>query len=312
MTDYVYTGREPMAARAEPVAIVPDEAAVSARSTNMDWAAIIAGAVVAGAISFVLGAFGSAIGLSLASPYEGASPATHFIVLTLWALWVTVSSFAAGGYIAGRMRRRSGEVSQEEVEMRDGVHGLVLWAASMVVLALIAGASIFQVAKGGAAVAAMESARPGSTPASLVATPLDERVDFLLRGDGDLNMRDAEGRAIALSDYPRQVVRRIIARGVATGEISGADRNYLVNVLASGAGLSPTDAESRVTLTAERLREDHAQAKEAADKARKTGILLAFLSATAMLAGAAAAWAGAELGGRHRDENVGFAYLTRF
>lgn len=312
MTDYVYTGREASVARAEPVAVVAGEAAASDRSTNTDWPAIIAGAVVAGAISFVMGAFGSAIGLSLASPYEGASPATHFIALTLWLLWVTVSSFAAGGYIAGRLRRRGGDATQEEVEARDGMHGLVLWAASMVVLALIAGASIYQIARGGAAVAAMESARPGSTPASAVPNPLDERVDFLLRGDGDVNMRDREMGVVGLSDYPRQVVTRIVARGIATGEISSEDHAYLVNVLASRTGLTPTEAESRVNLTAERLRQDNAKAKETADKARKTGILLAFLSAATMLVGAAAAWAGAALGGRHRDENVSFAYLTRF
>ncbi|WP_245433522.1 hypothetical protein [Methylocystis hirsuta] len=197
------------------------------------------------------GAFGSAIGLSLTSPYGGASLAVH----------------------------------------------------------LIAGASIFQLARTGvSAAASSEGARTETSALAPTVTPVEERVDFLLRGDGDVN---AQGVTMPTED-PRAIVKRIVERGLATGEISGEDRAYLVNVLASRSGLAPQEAERRVDLSAERLREDQAKAKEAAETARKTGILLAFLSAATMLIGAAAAWHGATLGGRHRDENVGVAAFSRF
>ncbi|HEY8214115.1 MAG TPA: hypothetical protein VIG36_08315, partial [Methylocystis sp.] len=138
----------------------------------------------------------------------------------------------------------------------------------------------------------------------------EERVDFLLRGDGDVSARGVNMPMPA--EYPRAIVKRIVERGMASGEISGEDRAYLVNVLASRTGLAPQDAERRVDATAERLREDNAKAKETAETARKTGIVLAFLSAATMLIGGAAAWAGATLGGRHRDENIGVASLSRF
>jgi hypothetical protein len=305
MTDIAHTGiaMRPSRGEAAAAAVVED---VSARSTNTDWPAIIAGAMLAAAISFVMGAFGSAIGLSLTSTYDGQSPAVHLIALTLWVLWVTVSSFAVGGYVAGRLRRRTPDVSPEEAEVRDGVHGLALWATSLVVFALIAGVSIFQIAKTGVVTAASHSA--SSDAPALPDSPVEERVDFLLRGDGDVS-----ARGVAMpSEYPRSIVTRIVERGFATGEIAGEDRAYLVNVLASRTGLAPQDAERRVDQTAERLREDRANVKEAAETARKTGIVLAFLSASTMLIGAVAAWFGATLGGRHRDQNIGVAALSRF
>ncbi len=158
MTDFAQTGLDVRASRGEVAAVTAAED-LSGRSTNTDWPAIIAGAMIAGAISFIMGAFGSAIGLSLTSPYGGASLIVHLIALTLWVLWITVSSFAVGGYVTGRLRRRVGDVTQEEVEVRDGIHGLVLWAAAIVVFALIAGASIFQLAKTGVSAALLQKAQ---------------------------------------------------------------------------------------------------------------------------------------------------------
>ena len=40
---------------------------------------------------------------------------------------VAVGSFALGGYIAGRVRS-TWKASSDEVEFRDGVHGLIAWA----------------------------------------------------------------------------------------------------------------------------------------------------------------------------------------
>jgi hypothetical protein len=45
---------------------------------------------------------------------------------------------------------------------------------------------------------------------------------------------------------------------------------------------------------------------------RKAGIILAFLTAASMALGAAAAWWGASVGGRHRDGNFDASHLTRW
>jgi hypothetical protein len=59
-------------------------------------------------------------------------------------------------------------------------------------------------------------------------------------------------------------------------------------------GLAPADAERRVDGVI-------ANAKTALTRSRRSTIILAFSLAASLLLGAAAAWAGAVSGGRHRD-----------
>ncbi|MGJ0508300.1 MAG: hypothetical protein ACR652_14510 [Methylocystis sp.] len=286
------------------------------RFTAVDWGAILAGVAVATAIVFVMAAFGSGIGLSLASPYQGASPLTHAIALALWVLWITVASYAAGGYVCGRLRRRAVDTPRDEAEVRDGAHGLVVWATSMLIIAYAAGSSLYDVGKAGVEAAKDQAQKSG------VTNPVDYRVDALMRGDGNMRMGAtggggggrfgaAQAPAASVADA-RQIVSRIVARGQATGDISQEDRTYLQNVLTSETGASPQDARGRVDALAQQVRDDNAKAKETADKARKAGILASFIAAAAMLLAAASAWGGAALGGRHRDENIGLSALMRW
>src|SRR3954447_17166196 len=103
-----------------------------------DWAAILAGAFVASAVSITLLSFGSALGLGVISPYRGSGVSGTGLVIAagLWLCWVQISGFLAGGYLAGRLRRRLGDASEHEVEVRDGSHGLIVWGLGTVALAL--------------------------------------------------------------------------------------------------------------------------------------------------------------------------------
>jgi hypothetical protein len=311
MTDVVRPGVTP----------APLETGGLSRLTAVDWGAILAGVAVATAITFVLAAFGAGIGLSLASPYDGASPLTHAIALALWVIWVTVASYAAGGYVCGRLRRRNPEIPRDEAEVRDGAHGLVVWATSMLIIAFAAGSSLYDVGKAGVTAASQQAQKSG-----LSTSPVDYRVDTLMRGDGAAATAatgpatgrgaaagaiGAMGAATANSAETRQIVSRVVARAQASGEIANEDRVYLQNVLTS-TGVSPADARSRVETLSQQVRDDHAKAKELADKARKAGIISSFIAAAAMLLAAASAWGGAALGGKHRDENIGLAQLTRW
>lgn len=297
MSDVIRPGVDPTAFAAR---------GASAAFSAVDWGAILAGTAVATAISFVMAAFGSGVGLSLASPYEGASPMTHAIALALWVLWVTVASYAAGGYVCARLRGRNVDVTRDEAEMRDGAHGLVVWATAMIIVALAAGTSLYSLGKAGADAAAQQAQKSG-----LATNPVDYRVDRLMRGDGDVRAPPTATGATASGDT-RQIVSRIVARGQATGEISDEDRAYLVNVLASRTASSPREAQARVDALEQQLRSDNSRAKELADTARKMGVVMSFIAAAAMLLAAASAWGGAVLGGRHRDENLGVSALARW
>ena len=100
------------------------------------------------AIIVLMTAFGSAIGLSLVSPDKGHSATLFYIALALWFVWITVSSFVAGGYIAGRMRRPIDGATIHEGHVRDGVHGLVVWALAVAIGAWLATWSISSAFKG--------------------------------------------------------------------------------------------------------------------------------------------------------------------
>ena len=103
----------------------PVAAAVTVRPHYLEWGPVILGALGATAISVVLLTFGAALGLSVVSPYPYAGiSAKGLAVLTgTYVALVTVASFGAGGYLAGRLRSPwAGAVGNEVTEshFRDG------------------------------------------------------------------------------------------------------------------------------------------------------------------------------------------------
>lgn len=108
----------------------------------IEWGTIIAGAVLACAISAVLLQFGTAVGLTQISPgLDADTNITPQMVLGtgIWLLWVQLLASLAGGYLAGRMRMPIMGATEHERDMRDGVHGLLVWALST--LLVVAGAA---------------------------------------------------------------------------------------------------------------------------------------------------------------------------
>jgi H+/Cl- antiporter ClcA len=93
----------------------------------VDWAAVTGGALVAVVLFTTLTAFGSALGLSLTSaqPGQDISSKLAAIAIALWTAWTVALSFAAGGYIVGRLRHKIPDATEHEVRMRDGANGLI-------------------------------------------------------------------------------------------------------------------------------------------------------------------------------------------
>lgn len=265
-----------------------------------DWGAALAGAFVATAILLLLMAFSSAIGLSLLSPYHGKSPWIYYIAAGLWMLFITVSSFASGAYVTGRLRRRVDEASLHETHIRDGVHGLIVWAVAVVIGALVATSSVGALLKSGKDVAL-------ATANSSVADTLAYQTDRLLRGDGDV------ARNTPATDIQRQAANRIMGTAIASnGELDADDRGYLSNLISSRTGLAPSEAEARINASMASIKNAQEKAKEAADAARKVGVFVAFLIAVSLVLGAATAWWATCVGGAHRDGRYDLSHLTRW
>ena len=259
----------------------------------VEWGAVFAGASVALAASLVLLTFGAAIGLSSVSPYTSTATGLKAVGVgaVFWMLLVTIWSFALGGYLAGRMRHRWSDASPLEVKFRDFAHGLLVWAIGILGAAVLATAGVSAIGKTlGAAVGSAAATSDLAT----VAT------DELFR---TTNTTQAPSTA-----ETRAEVTRLLLSSVGRGEISAADRIYLAQLVASRTGLSQTDAEKRVNDTIEKM-------KAAAERARKLGIVLGFLTASILLIGGASAWWAAAVGGRHRDEGTvwhGFSEIKGF
>lgn len=284
--------------------IMEEETAIVAAAdadsgSYMDWPAVIAGAVLASAISLVLITFGSAIGLSLTSPFDntGMSAVGLAIALGLWLVWVQVSSFMAGGYVTGRMRRRLHDATEHESDVRDGIHGLVVWGVGVLlgasILALTAGgaASTAATAVGGAAQAAVEK----MADTGQGVNPLSRAVDTAFR----TTRPDASTSAGA-----RNEVMAIVARGIAQGDIPEADRTYLAQVIAARTDVPPDEAKARVDTMVTSAQQAAEEAKQQAKRAKRFAVIAAFVTAASLAISAAAAFWAAGMGGRHRDEGT--------
>jgi hypothetical protein len=260
--------------------------AATVHGSYVDWAAIIAGTVLAVAISTIFLTFGSAIGLSLTSPFsnEGWSLAAVMIAMGLWLIWVQISASVGGGYLAGRMLRRRAEISDHENEIRDGSHGVLVWAAATIVAGLIAALTATGAIKAGGAVAISAADKAGYY------------ADVLLRTENTTP-------PLATLEPARAEIGRILSAGALQGDITPADRAQLVRVISVATGLPAAEVQTRVDQFV-------TEAKATAEKARKTAIIAAFVAAASLLISALAAFWAAVTGGNHRDANTVFRRIV--
>ena len=148
----------------------------------------------------------------MASPYEGegVSVAAFATAAGLWIVWVQVLSFAAGGYLAGRMRRRSYDSTEHEVDVRDGVHGLLVWATGALLGAFLASASF----------ASAPLATDNGGMSSIAAT-ITESAENIADG-GEVTVGDAVGEELTNAEEVRADAARkwgIIAAFVAAASL---------------------------------------------------------------------------------------------
>lgn len=249
---------------------------LTSSSPSVSWPAIWAGATVAGATSLVLAALGSGLGLASTSPWPGAgvSAGAFTVMAGIWLIVVQWLASALGGYITGRLRTRWVDIHTDEVFFRDTAHGLVMWALSTLLVAVVLVSAGLSVAK---------------AAASATDPPYAYEVDALFRsaspGDG------------AATTAAQAEVARILTKGAAQGKLSPADSAYIRDLVVARAGLSPAEAQRRVDSAVIRVR-------ATVDDARISASATGFFSALSLLIGAFIACVAAALGGRLRDHTA--------
>jgi hypothetical protein len=277
------TIQDPTVTRAE---LAIEEAELIDGGPAVSWGAIIAGALSAAALSFVLLAIGAAFGLSVTSPWDftgrqaSEAAAAAGIGTAIFLIVVHAITSGVGGYLA-------------------------LGAASLNAAGQAAGA---------AAPALMdESGRGGDTIGYFIDT-LFRPAAGAPAATGTEGQAPAGGAATAPmtlpgprleSDVRMEREEIAILRVALDGEISSEDRTHIAQIVAGETGLPQAEAEQRVDQMIERAKAARAEAietaKRAADAARQAGMSTALWAAVAMLAGAFAASLAATWGGRARD-----------
>jgi len=272
-----------------PISERPYFAAVS----GICWASVLAGAVVSLAITIVLLWFGTAIGLTVTSPWNdsGVSATTFKIGTGLYLVVVAMISSALGGHIAGRLRSGwDSAVHANEVYFRDTAHGFVTWATATFVGAVLlasAAAGIAGATSGGLAAGAASAAASRSS-----SGPMDIYVDQLLRPSPSAAAATSTNR-----DDSRAELSRLLTASFRSGkEMSGDDKTYVSQIVARNTGLSQEEAEKRVDQTI-------ATVKSNLDAARKSAMQLAYWIVASLLIGAFSASLAAMEAGAFRDRN---------
>lgn len=154
---------------------------VEPATSKIEWGPVIAGALAAAALAFILHGFATAVGISVSSSAPTWRDASFALVFLsgLYLLLVALASYALGGYIAARMRTRLGAGQPAAFAYGDGIHGILVWALAT----LLTGVMAFAIATFVPRLAAPPGA--GSGPAASVAGEniIAYDLDRLFQGD---------------------------------------------------------------------------------------------------------------------------------
>jgi hypothetical protein len=295
-----------------------------ANGSGLSWAAVIGGAFAAAALALILLLLGVGLGLSSISPWSPAGTGSTAIgaATIVWLIVTQLIASAMGGYLAGRLRTKWVSIHSDEVYFRDTAHGFLAWAVGVVITAAFLTSTATSIVGtgvllGGPAVAGATATRasvaPGNrsaidAPALRPETPLRQGesgppagatayyTDALLRSDHPA----ADSSNTALAE-----LGRILSDGVRKGDLSAQDRAYAAQVVAARTGLSPADADRRISDILAQARaatsEAEAAALDAADAARRAAAKTSLWLFVALLIGAFCASLAATFGGRQRD-----------
>lgn len=274
----------------------------------VSWGAVLAGAVIAAALTVTLIVGGSGLGFLSVSPWQndGASGTTIAVGTIVWLLLTQIIAYGIAGYVTGRLRTKWTDVLGDEVFFRDTAHGFIVWAVSSIVgvvlIASAAGAIISGATSAGATVVAASAEAAGTAAAPAMANnngqfSLDYYTDSLLRPMNpgqDVSQRDS-----------RKEVATILTRSVVQGEMSAEDKDYLISLVAKRTGVTEYEAKARleeVTARAKKAADElEVQAREAADTARTAAAIFSLWAFASLLLGAFVASFAATIGGRARD-----------
>jgi len=311
---------------------------------RFSWGPVVAGAVIATAVTFFLVLIGSGLGLALTSAHSATGNGLKTF-LTLGAIYFVAAQafgFAIGGHVAGRLMPPAVTDSEEET-FRADAHGLAVWGLAVVFgLGLLALTAVSTISVGATKTAtpanywADKLLRPATTQQSSLAYTQFAQND--VTPTPDAAPQDKASRNIATdASGPSQVVSpsglssapispmttlmpfatptdvkdeasTILTVEAAKGQnVDNDDRQELIRLVSRYTGLTPTVATDRVNAVEAEMRTDARNAAEAAEKAAS---YISIWTAMALLFGAVVCVA-ATVSARWKDEHDMFGRPRR-
>ena len=199
---------------------------------RFSWGLVLAGAAVAWVVTFFLLTLGSGIGLLLVHPETDTQTPPAFLTGgAIYFFVVQAFGLAVGAHLTGRLMGPLRENLLQE-EIRAALHGLALWAVTVLTCVVLAGLA-------GATTAALYGViKPASVNAETALA-----VDRLFRPNshteaapaGELPAAQAEATHLIESDFTAQ------------GRLPEEDRQRLIRITAEQSGVATAEAEKRVT-----------------------------------------------------------------
>ena len=283
------------------------ETASTGSRAHVDWASILAGAAIAAGASVVFTGFTAAIGLGSVSAEEGEGLGTFALILVgLFAFASMVAVYGLGGYVSGRMRRRT-HAAEDETEARDGIHGLTVWAIGMILTGILAAGAVTSGvrAAGNAASTAVQAA--GSAVGGAVqgagqlaggvvggvgqiaggaVSGVGQLAGGAISGAGEAAGGDGMGgnpldyatdrllrsEAAAPDQFSNEAIRTevtgILGSVLRTGEVADDDLDYLRDALAARTDLTPAQIDARVDEAVTQAQDLRAEAEARVEEAR--------------------------------------------
>jgi len=320
--------------------VLSDDTATIIRDdvSRFSWGPVVAGAVIATAVTFFLVLIGSGLGLALTSAHSATATGLKTF-LTLGAIYFVAAQafgFAIGGHVAGRLMPPAVTDSEEET-FRADAHGLAVWGLAVVFgLALLALTAVSTVSAGASKVAtpanywADKLLRPAATQqSSLAYTQFAQndvsRVPDAATQDSTTHntATDASGPsqmvspsgpssapvspipmtssmpAATLADVKSEASRILMVEAVKGENADSEDRQELIHLISQNTGLNPAAATDRVNAVENDMR---TSARNAAEAAKKAASYISIWTAMALLFGAVVCVA-ATVSARWKDEH---------
>lgn len=297
----------------------------------VSWAAILAGAAVAAALSLILFLLGAGLGLSSISPWaqKGINAAIFGVSTIVWITVTQVLAAGMGGYLAGRLRCRWSDVQTDEVYFRDTAHGFLTWSVATLATAVLitsvigsivnsgvqaastlTGVATSAAVTGGVVAAGSEISQQDSASGSGTGS-MGYFVDSLFRKDDNFSLTTSLEQSNTPLDATQQApatleVTRILVNSMGSMEaLPPEDLTYISQLVSKHTGITQQEAETRVNDIYNNMqtnvRSAEIAAKDAADQARKASIYTTLWLFVSLLIGAFSASLAATWGGRSRD-----------